>query len=42
MKIIIDLPESSQSDAEAFGLWLGTILHDDEVETKIGDIQVAQ
>lgn len=41
MQVIIDLPESDQFDAEVFGLWLGTVLHDnDELDTKIGTISV--
>jgi hypothetical protein len=45
MKVIIELPEASQFDAEAFGLWIKMVLdnktQDGDLDTKVGDIRVA-
>lgn len=42
--VVIELPGASQFDAEAFGLWLGTIIHDrqsdDPGATPVGAIKV--
>jgi hypothetical protein len=42
MRIIIELPDASPFDAEAFGLWLGTIIHNEheDGDTVVGAISV--